>query len=913
MSQNRLNCAIGLLLWLSAASQAAEPAQWDAAALLPLANAQGGTLSLVAPPVERLQVDCGKILLFKAEGTAAVLSFRLPVPEDGEYRVRTELVFGPWRDGRYGMYYLEADGTRLDRWYHGWYGRAPSPVYRLQGRDWGVVSLRKPTVELSFRHEPDQRGNLLGVALVRLERVEGAPRSEAQEAAPRSSSKPHVDLTVPVEDPARLEEARRSPAEDPQNAIPQLPVTRATYLAWCERSGHPQRDLVNRRHGPYGPRHALPSLARCVAGGERRYGESVREMLRDFARWLEAEVAEKGLNSQYMHEPTLIGMELLHLRRGGLIGPEDEPWVREMILRLNRTVHVWGAPESFYRGPMHRSQGEGVMKWLAAQWYPDAPEAPAWRQYAQTVWNDFWAYRDNPPNDTGYYFGILYPIVLGVELMDRTPSGQTPAEFFNDPGMRKIWDRLAMTVSPDGAVIPYGAHGGWDSTAAERIWILELAARHTRDGRYRFVAHRMMNYLLYQEDRLRTHHILDGPYSTEPLALAYLLADDSLPPAEPGPESCVLSHKETLRVNGKQGAAAYLKNLDPAPDKAHVCCGLIVTDAELPFKLVFRSGWQPGDLFMLVDLFARHEPMNPSGVLGLTRFGTPFTQAVTSKEVTDFHNMLMVEDLSGTAAVVSNPNPHTIDAYYQQVSVDAFSDHRLATCAAVRVDDLTGFPMTNTRQFVFVKNRFVVVKDVARFRDRFLAGVGPVWRTQRISARGEHWANTYLAAPLAAERTALRQRPFDLLVYHAPRPDCRLEIVQTASADKPYACAPLRTRYVRQGLVDPDTPVAFTQLLLPHSPLAPAEQLAAGIQVLVDQPEQTVIRLSVEPDREEWIVVNPAGAPLKAGALETDARSAYLDLREGKVARTLVVGGTCLSHCGHDVHRQSTRGDWEKP
>ena len=56
--------------------------------------------------------------------------------------------------------------------------------------------------------------------------------------------------------------------------------------------------------------------------------------------------------------------------------------------------------------------------------------------------------------------------------------------------------------------------------------MLELLAARTRDGRYRFAAHKLMNNMLYQQDRYLTHHILAGPGSTEQVAVAYLLADD---------------------------------------------------------------------------------------------------------------------------------------------------------------------------------------------------------------------------------------------------------------------------------------------------------------------------------------------------------------------------------------------------
>jgi hypothetical protein len=714
------------------------------------------------------------------------------------------------------------------------------------------------------------------------------------------------------EDPEHYAQAARTPAEDPRHAVPQGPVTRDTYFDWCKRSGHLERDLVSRAHGQYGPRHALPSLAAYVATGDKRYGESVKLMLQDFHRWLKEFTAKTGMNFEYMFEPECIGIELRYLRKGGLITPADEGWIKEMILLLNRTIHVWGTPETFWRGPMHRAQGEGVMKWLAAQWYPDAPEAPQWRAYAKLVWNDFWQYRDNPANDINYYSGILFPIMLGVELMDRTPSGQTPKEFYNDPGMKRVWERLMDTVSPDGAIIPFGPSAGWHSHPGQRIWMLEHIARYTGDGRYRFAAHRIMNFVLYQEKPFRSQHMMDGPYTTESIALAGLFADDAVKPVQPDAGSKVLYHKETLRVNGKQGAAAYLKTLDPALDKAHICCNLIVTDAEKPFKLVFRSGWNPGDLFMLVDLFPRHEPMNVTGILGLTRYGVPFTLSPVSKALTDFQNMTCIEDLSGTAIPVTNTNPNTVDAYYQEVTVEPFTDTALATHAVVNVQNFAGFKMTHQREFFFIKNRFVVLRDLSNFADGFLARVGPTWRTQRVSNAGENWANTFFDAPIGAENIRLNALAYDLLVYHAPKAGARLLISQDGKLGDNYAYAPVQVRYAWQGIVGGGAPCAITTVLLPHSPLQRSRELAANIATLLDTPTQTVIRLRVEPKREEWIVLNTAGDAIEVDGLTTDAKQLYLDLVDGKVTRGLALGGTFASVGKTNAFRLAQRGNWEK-
>ena len=70
--------------------------------------------------------------------------------------------------------------------------------------------------------------------------------------------------------------------------------------------------------------------------------------------------------------------------------------------------------------------------------------------------------------------------------------------------------------------------------------------------------------------------------------------------------------------------------------------------------MVLRSGWNQGDLLALVDLFPRHDPLNVTGILGLTRWGAPLTQTFSAKGSSD-ENRLAVEDLAGRPRRVSTP------------------------------------------------------------------------------------------------------------------------------------------------------------------------------------------------------------------------------------------------------------------
>lgn len=673
-----------------------------------------------------------------------------------------------------------------------------------------------------------------------------------------------------------------------QSLAKQVPVTRQSYLDFIGTNSTYGIEAIVRKpdRGHYGVRHAFPALAQYDAHPNPRHAEALKRCLRCFESALRDEVRQHQWHEAYMYDPTLLCLYRHVFTAHGDWSADDERWFREFFLFLNRTVHVWGTPESFWRGPMHRATGEGIMKQLAVHLYPDAPEAAEWKRYADLQWNDWWSFRDNPINDINYFHGQIFPMILGAHLLGRD-------EVFTDPQMRVFWDRLIETTTPDGAVVPCGPAWGWNSHAGERMMALEFVAAHTGDGRYRFVAHRLFNQLLQQRDVLATQHILDH-FSQLGCALAYFAANDAITPVPPASHSVVLYHKETLRVRNKAGAQGFLTDLDPEPAKAHIDCGLLCTTNTLPFKLCLRSGWQPGDMFMLVDLFPRHEPMNPTGVLGLTRYGAMMACAFDSKGVTDWLNMLRVEDLSGHAPRVKNTNPALADAYYMSVSVPEFQDDPAATYAKVVVDDYNGFPMSVQREFFFIKNRFVLIRDTAIAHQAFAARLGPGWATQNVGPHiGASWANTYFGAPMALGRK-LHNPPMDLLIYHAPQPGRRLQIVDE-TADVRRLTMPFTLRYVWEGTLEPGVKHCFSQLLFPSPPQRAAVRsnqpgaatrdtiigtgATAGVTVLLDTPGQTIWRIRSETGREEWLVLNDAHAPLDVAGLQTDARRAYLDLR----------------------------------
>jgi hypothetical protein len=694
---------------------------------------------------------------------------------------------------------------------------------------------------------------------------------------------------------------RAAPADPGALAVPRRPVARKDYVDLVRPFAKGFEAGPDR--GTYGARHALPALAVFALEGDAKLAGGIQKTLRHYGDWVKSCVEkEKGVFS--MEGGTLLAFYARELRRRKLMTPEDEDWFRDLLLTLRRYQCAWRPGDGLWRGSHHRSQCQGSLHALAAAFYPDEPEARAWKAYADRVWDDWWSFRDVGINDTGYFYSSLNTVLRTAELLDRK-------EVFSDPGSRKIFDRILLELTPDGGAVPYGASGGYHSSAGARIFALELAARHTRDGRYRWGAHRIMNFG-QARGFSSTHHHLQA-LSLEDIALASLVCDDTVEPVPPDGGSTVLSRPEIVRLTGRQSKERF-------PDAGGVDCDMFMTPREMPHKLVFRAGWEPGDLYLLVEAYPRHDPLNPTAIVGFERGSAGFAE-MTSEKFVSRENAVAISDLSGTATFLGKKVHRgekglPLGWAGMETSVPDFTDRALATHARVRVTNYMGFEADHQREFLFVKNRWVLVRDETEFRDAFRASVGPAWNTQHVgSPRGEHWMNTWFSAHHFQSAKVYDVPPWDLLVWYAPRAGARLSMSERP-VDTPAASRVVPTRYAWEGEVSPGSRVQFVQVYLPHAPAADATPLAAGIEALADEPGLAAVRIALG-GRVEIGILNPSGDPRAidtkgSGRLVTDAKAAYLELEGDVVRRALAVRGTALSLGPRELFRGGERKDFEK-
>ncbi len=668
--------------------------------------------------------------------------------------------------------------------------------------------------------------------------------------------------------------------------IPTTPVTAQDYYAYAQT--YPEPIVPNYKHGIYGPRHALSTLAAYHFTKDPALAQQLLACLRHYADDVVQSLPKQGGVHYSWEGPYLIGMILRELRGDGMLTDADEAWAKDTLVGLAQYLSSWSPTINYTRGSHHRAQGEACARALAMFYYPDIEQAAQWKPYCEAVWNDWWKFRDIGINDTGYFFGALQRVALTSDLMDRT-------EVWTDPGMKPFWERLMYEVAPDGSTPPYGASAGWNSGAGDRILMLELAAKHTRDGRYRWVAHRMFNYLRTRGEPLKTHNHIFAT-TVEPIALAAVLADDTIEPVPPDAAARVVYRKEITRLSNEEAKQQY-------PGWGTLDCNMGMTDRDLPNKLIMRSGWEPNDLFMLVEAYTRHDPMNPTAILGLVSGSSTFA-SMSSEKVVSRENEVQIEDLDNQATFCGQkgaPQPHQLPQGWRsmEATVEPLLDSPLVTYARLQVTNYMGYQVEQAREIMFVKNRWALVRDSSTFQESFRTRLGPVWNTQKITAAGRNWLNCYFEnGPSLPPAYYLNPR-VDLVVYHSPQNDRQLTSAER-EGDLVRYTALYSTRYTWQGTPAVGDTVRFSWLLLPHDPAPSAKDLADNVEFVRDEADLVVLRARAEPGREEWVVLNETGQQVildhagRIGSLSTDAKRLYLDYSDEKVARYWAQDATYL-------------------
>ena len=474
--------------------------------------------------------------------------------------------------------------------------------------------------------------------------------------------------------------------------------------------------------------------------------------------------------------------------------------------------------------------------------------------------------------------------------------------FLKIKGFRRAMDRYVEMTSPSGACPPFGNCGGWPAIG-DSIWVFELISRITRDGRYRWTSHRTAEYAYNHMDARLKQYYPTYTGLIRNFVLAYLFADDSVKPRVAPPHSRV-----TWRHPNKH------LSLDERLKRPGIARHVMDATRWIPDKVVLSQNSKAQSFWGLVDLLPSggHTGETPGNLIALMIHDAALLAGQDYYSVApQHHNTVWIEDLEG---VSQDPRPVIVD-------VPIFIDDPMLTFVRIRTRRYQHLPVVYTRDVLFYKRGFVVVKDRVTFEATMKVRLGPGFQTRCLGPQcGTNWFNTYydqlwVSGLYNNGGQATRNPSWDLLVYFSPRAHRRHDVVDRY-ADNPCRPSPVRVRQTWSGMARVGQTIVFTTVLLPHAPTfkptelldpPPGSKETQRLTVAVDRDDLTVIQAVTEVDPwhkfryENWIVLNDTGKLAGAGPIETDGLVAAVGHHhKGRIDGRVVAGGQTLRYRGKD-------------
>ena len=561
---------------------------------------------------------------------------------------------------------------------------------------------------------------------------------------------------------------------------------------------------------------------------------------------------------------------------------------------LANLANAW--PVAPFDGAFNMSFMSAFWYDLALKYHPNLSRAKELRAYAERIWRLWWDVKDI--NEECGHYTMLDLLLLDAWCRLRGVG------WWTDPERMPLFRQYAEQVSNDGTWPAYG-DGGAPGDYFQPIWLCERMATLTRDGRYKWFAHRA---LWNGRDRLFRLCAGSGYLNQSLLGLAYCMADDTVKEVPPS-AGVLLTQRHWMDITPVETRLRGGNWFDVQPKLA-------------PRKLVFRAGPRETDAFMLVEAgqLGGHGHTD-SGAIHFWGSDHAYYFDYATLRLDNYmeaHNSFALRDPK-----LDKPWPGRPDGLYttEDVSVPAMGRTSVASYARVHVQEHPGarvteeswntvqnwrktwtlekaigyrnWPMRLDRSFLFVNNTFTVVRDVADFQLPAAAQMGPNWTFGELGSAGTNWVNVWVPKVLFAYGTRLRPvetAPRDLLIWSAPKPDGTLVIEKLLRERTGIDCytpanslmnLPMRAWYTRTRTWQPGKPQAFTTVLMPHKPTVDAAALAATISIVKDTADSTALKVA-DGDTVTLIVLAAPGKTVTVDRLALEAEAVMLITVKGE-------------------------------
>jgi hypothetical protein len=555
--------------------------------------------------------------------------------------------------------------------------------------------------------------------------------------------------------------------------------------------------------------------------------------------------------------------------------------------------------------PIYPKRGAYNTTIMPAHWYelalklkPDLHNASQLRAYIEDIWNSWWPLRDID-EDSSHYTTDIDLLVLDSWCRLRG------VDWWRDTDGRNLWRHYCESITNDGTLPAYG-DGGVHGYYFKAVRFAELTAARTRDGRYKWLAHRAF---WNGRDRIKKLEQGIGPTCSLELALAYQVADDTVTEVPPKPGLFITRRRfrEKTDWTVPKFVGPYFLLHDWAPS-----------------KIIFRSGSTHEDHYMMVQAANQAGHGHPdSGVISHYSGNWSYFLCYGAGRLDyymEHYNVLMLQDPSvsvpeqaghtlrlvseGTSVPVSGSAP---DASYARVHIQEYPGviptdeawqkiRKLRSgYAPPRAIGYKNWPARLDRCVLFVNNSYALVRDRVQFSLNVTATVGQNWTMDQMDPPGLNWANIRIPLLYGSLATKPPLAPIEggageLLIWMVPDGVNKLQVVKGprnswySPKNPEYINLPNRVWSPRSGNWTKGQELAFATLLLPHAPADRAAQLAASIKSLRHDNEATVIQVG-NAGSSRILAINNGNSEVSVGPFGVKAEAAVLTVVNRQPAR----------------------------
>jgi hypothetical protein len=669
-----------------------------------------------------------------------------------------------------------------------------------------------------------------------------------------------------------------------QQPVPPIPepttVTREDYLEYITRTWEKQREYWLERAGdPQVKRQYVLARREAffyrVTGDEQRALNAMQFIRGSLGYWTEGPGVERGTGFNVLY-PALQAWEWIE--DCPALTDDDRETAKQWFLTIEAKA------ERFEYGAMNRSAGWAMARDILARKYPDLPGNDERLEYADTVWSEWWPFRDTAENAEGYNGLWLSYVIPWAEARG--------VEVWDDPEFERLCYRFLPQVTPIGVMTAYGDGPGFNSHPGHWMEVLEELAAGFDDGRFRWAAHRLFEWTVAREEAMEqwgniNYNVADA------LMAAWMVADDVIPAVMPETESTVTMRQDMEFVSRDERQRTMRHDR--------------LREGEVPNKLILRTGWEPDASFAQVELCRPmgHGHGDAGGISAYVSQGSVLLSD-TPYLVKDhrWHNCFTLEQW---------PQPEgrwrwrATEFAQMQTEVERFETSALGTYADLRITDYMQQPAAVRREIMMLGDAGIWIEDTVQASEQYHARFGPAFQTVAIyGERGPNWVNTcHVTVPVAFiwELQYMMQwpnRPWDLLVWFEPTGAGEMAIDDVTHDDTQYVVTdPLmnnfkwRVAWREEADLLPAQPRSFASVLVPHAPTPDASQIAAGIETMRGE-DWSAVRV---PDGESvvWAIRSDTGGSVQVGTVATDAELAMLRVSGGEVQAHWVVEATELT------------------